>query len=205
MRLGLLADIHEHAAHLRGALDALRGEGVDRLVFLGDVCGCGGGLEESVAMLDEAGAVGVWGNHDFGLCQKPDDELDRHYSPRLLAYMRRLEPRLQLGDCLFTHVEPWLDPTSLEDLWWFEGRPETPERVAQSFAATAARVLFVGHFHRFFLASRRGLEPWGGDAAVTLDPAERYLVGLGAVCEGRCAVFDTAASRLIPLDVRSSA
>src|SRR5690606_13269386 len=34
--------------------------------------------------------------------------------------------------CLFTHVEPWLDTTRLEDLWWFEGAHETPERLAQS-------------------------------------------------------------------------
>jgi hypothetical protein len=203
MRLGLLTDIHEDVAHLQRALAALRAEGVDRLVFLGDVCQMSERLEETVALLAEAGAVGVWGNHDFGLCHKPDEELSSHYSASLIRYMRGLAPRLEIDGCLFTHVEPWLDATSLEDLWWFEGLPDTPARVAQSFAAVPNRVMFVGHFHRWFVACRNGPLPWHGEGPITLDPSERYLVGIAAVCEGRCAVFDTETGTLTPIDVRT--
>ena len=33
---------------------------------------------------------------------------------------------------------------------------------------------------------------------ITLAPPERYLVAVGALCEGRCATFDTATSELVP-------
>ena len=46
----------------------LRRQGADRLVLVGDVCGMHTDLEETVGLLDDAGVVGVWGNHDFGLC-----------------------------------------------------------------------------------------------------------------------------------------
>ena len=47
---------------------------------------------------------------------------------------------LDVEGCLFTQVEPWLDPEKIEDLWYFDGPPETPEQVARSFAAVATPV-----------------------------------------------------------------
>jgi hypothetical protein len=35
-----------------------------------------------------------------------------------------------------------------------------------------------------------------------LEAGERYLVTVHAVCEGRCALFDTAFNVLVPFDVR---
>ena len=46
-----------------------------------------------------------------------------------------LQPHLEIGGCLFTHVEPWLDPHKVEDLWYFDGPPDSPEKLARSFAA----------------------------------------------------------------------
>ena len=70
MRLGILADIHEDVAKLTLALRHFRREGVERVVLLGDVFDTGKRLRETVALLAGAGAVGVWGNHDLGLCHE---------------------------------------------------------------------------------------------------------------------------------------
>src|SRR5947208_2163570 len=70
MRLGLLADIHEEVDLLRLALDRFRHEAVDQVVVLGDVAETGERLTETTLLLAGAGAVGVWGNHDFGLCRE---------------------------------------------------------------------------------------------------------------------------------------
>lgn len=203
MRLGILSDIHEDVDGLRRALSALGDAGVERLVFLGDVCRMSERLDETVALLASAGVGGVWGNHDFGLCRKPIDELAGHYSPAVVRYMRQLSPRLEIDGCLFTHVEPWLDPTILEDLWWFDGVPASPERVARSLSAVPHRLMFVGHFHRWFVAGRAGVADWAGTEPLSLGGPERYLVGVGAVCEGACGVFDTTACRLEPIDLRT--
>ncbi len=123
MKLGILADIHEELEHLRRALDALRDRGADRLIVLGDLFELGHRLDATVELLDEAGAVGVWGNHDFGLCRDPHEDVRRRFNERTMAFMGRLGPRLEVEGCLFVHVEPWLDPERIEDLWYFDDEP----------------------------------------------------------------------------------
>jgi hypothetical protein len=197
MRLGLLADIHEHVEELRHAIDVLRDHGADRFVVLGDVFETGRRIDETVALLREVAAVGVWGNHDFGLCCDPAEAVRLRYSPAVLDFLGSLRPRLEIDGCLFTHVEPWLDPHNLEDLWYFDGPPDTPAKLARSFAAVPHRVLVLGHFHRWLLGSPAGVSPWRGDGPVSLG-GERHLVVVHAVHAGWCAVFDTDTNDLIP-------
>jgi predicted phosphodiesterase len=199
MRIGILADIHESLTNLRWALDVLHEQDAERLVVLGDVFELGHRLKETVDLLSDAGAVGVWGNHDFGLCRgnaRPEDK--ERYGERVLAFMGSLQPRLEMDGCLFSHVEPWLDQEKIEDLWYFEGLPETTKQVARSFAAVPNRLIFVGHYHRWLLATPEGLQPWFGDHPIVLDAPLRYLVAVHAVCDARCALFDTGTNELIP-------
>lgn len=185
--MGILADIHEHLTHLRWAIEVLSEQGADRLVVLGDVFELGHRLGETVALLTGVGAIGVWGNHDFGLCRdNPRPEDRRRYGESVLAFMGSLQPRLEVEDCLFTHVEPWLDPEVIEDLWYFEGPPETPEQVSRIFASVSNRVMFVGHYHRWLLVTPDGVQPWSGDEPTVLEAGNRYLVAIHAVCDGKC-------------------
>jgi len=55
MRLGLIADIHEHVEFLRAALDRFRQEQVERVVVLGDVFETGERIEEICRVLAKAG------------------------------------------------------------------------------------------------------------------------------------------------------
>lgn len=69
MRIGILADIHEAIELLQRALAKFRHCGVDLVFSLGDACDTFspvGRAGEVVALLREAGAVGVWSNHDVG-------------------------------------------------------------------------------------------------------------------------------------------
>lgn len=203
MRIGILADIHEDLDNLRWALSALRGRGVDRLVVLGDVFDTGHRMAETVAMLDCDDIVGVWGNHDIGLCADYPGPGDRErYGGRTLDFMGRLEPRLRIEDCLFTHVEPWLDPEKIEDLWNAGGEPDTAEKLALSFGAVPDRVLFVGHFHRWLLATPQGPLAWEVGEPMVLDAGGRYFVIVNAVLGGYRALFDTGTRLLEPIDVR---
>jgi hypothetical protein len=205
VRIGILADIHENLTNLRWAINVLREQRADLLVFLGDVFELGHHLKETVDLLADAGAIGVWGNHDFGLClDNPRPEDRERYGECVLAFMGSLKPRLVVEGCLFTHVEPWLDPEEIEDLWYFEGPPETPDQVARSFAAVPNRLIFVGHYHRWLVATLECVRPWVGDRRIVLDVAHRYLVAVPAVCDGRCALFDAGTNELVPFAVESS-
>jgi hypothetical protein len=53
MKLGLLADIHEHTTQLQSAIAVLRMNGAERFVVLGDVFEMGKRLEETVSLLQE--------------------------------------------------------------------------------------------------------------------------------------------------------
>jgi hypothetical protein len=202
MRLGILADIHEEVQWLQMALERFRREGVEQVVFLGDLCCMGDRLEETVALLSTAGPVGVWGNHDFGLCQ--GEATGGKHSTTVVDFMATLRPRLEVEGCLFSHVEPWLDPTDIYQLWWFESIPDTPELAARSFDAWPQRVLFMGHIHRWLIATPAGRLDWDGTRPITLASPQRYLVAVAAVCDGKCAVFDTQTSELVPCDLAAS-
>ena len=61
MKLGILADIHEHTRELRKALAVLHEHGAERFVVLGDVFETGKRIEQTVRLLRQVEAVGVWG------------------------------------------------------------------------------------------------------------------------------------------------
>jgi predicted phosphodiesterase len=197
MRIGLLSDIHEDTGHLTQALGLLRREGVDRLVTLGDLFDNGQRVAETAGLLAAAGVVGVWGNHDLGLCHDPAPRFLARYPASVFDYLWTLRARVELDGCLFSHGLPhWdaYDPAA----YYLEGRPEAEAARAGIFAASGCRVTFVGHFHRWLAVTPEGALPWDGDAAIRLDPARRYLVVIAAVCDGWCAVYDTEACLLEP-------
>lgn len=204
MRLALLADIHENLENLRHAVDASRRLGAEAFIVLGDVYETGRRIDETVAVLRAVGAVGVWGNHDAGLCFDVAEKTRQRYTPAVLGFMGGLRPRAEIDGCLFTHVEPWLDPNKVEDLWYCDGPPDTAEKLGRSFAAVSNRVMFTGRFHRWLVGSPPGVLSWNGERPVVLDPAARHLVVIHAVADGHCAVFDTATGELTPVRAKSA-
>ena len=235
MKLGLITDIHEHVVTLRRALEHLAELRVDKIVMIGDVVEMGRRLEGTCQLLADAQVVGVWGNHDFGLCSEPEASVFSHISPRVRAqspvekgvrhlaatdgtvgesahcsepdpffntraYMGTLLPRLVVEECHFSHVEPWLDPTKLEDLWHFAGKPSEHGDFSRIFAATPHRLMFAGHYHAWQVVTPERVLDWHGETPITLAPG-RYFVVVGALCEGDYAVFDTETSLLTPLKV----
>jgi predicted phosphodiesterase len=198
MRIGILADIHEDAPRLALALQHFRWQGVEQVVVLGDVVfEVGRHLHETIRLLAGAGAVGVWGNHDLGLCHEPDERVKERYGGPALDFMQTLRPRLELAGCLFTHGLPHWDATD-PIVYYLGERPETVEGRTASFAASDHPVLFVGHFHRWLVACPQGRLPWDGTAPIFLQPDQRYLVAVAAVCDGWCTVFDTGSHEFVP-------
>lgn len=202
MKLGLLSDIYEEVGCLRRALSRFASEGVDQVVFLGDLFATGGEIDEVCRLLEDAGAIGMWGNHDFGWCGQSSKEHPLAHGETVRRFMSSLHPQLEIADCDFAHVEPWLNPEVIEDLWFFEGPPENQDRLDRIFNAVSSRVVFAGHLHRWMLATPKGVTEWSGTEPVDLRPGERLFVTVGAVCDGRFATFDTSEHQLRPFDCR---
>ncbi len=204
LRIGILSDIHEAVEPLERALVALRELGAERIVVLGDLLDMGERIDAVVRLLTSAGATGVWGNHDFGLCRNPPERASDLFPAAVLEFFRRLSPRLVIGDCLFTHVSPCVDPERIEELWSPESFVGSPESIQRSFAAVPHRILCLGHAHRWLLATPEGIQDWTGAGPVALSREGRVLLGIHAVLWGRCALLDTDASQLVPIDVGRS-
>jgi hypothetical protein len=201
VRIGIVADIHEAVEPLARALAEFRRRGVDQVVNLGDACDTLslGKTGEVVALLRDCGAVGVWGNHDFGACYDVPDEVRRRTPPDVLEYLATMQPHLVLGGCRFTHNETWLDPHKMEDLWYYEGLPDTPEKAARSFAAAPERRLFIGHLHQWLAMTPAGRVDWNGERPLTLELGQRYLIAIAAVLDGWCALYDSASTVFTPI------
>jgi hypothetical protein len=208
MRIGLVTDIHNHAAELAAALAAFRRHGVDRVVTLGDTCDAfspGSGAAAVVALLREAGAVGVWGNHDFALSCRFYEAIRDRYDPATLEFMAGMEPWLEIDDCHFSHEEPWVDPYDPAQMWAVdELPPDLVDRARRSFAAVPHRVLFMGHYHRWVVVTPAGPVEWDARQPLVLEKAQRYAVVVGPVFAGWCGIYDTAATVLTPICCRES-
>ncbi len=194
MRIGIVTDIHDEAEQLARALAELRSQAVDAIVSLGDTSDLHGKWQNVggvAGLLERYGVIGVWGNHDHGLCRDVSEEARKKFPASALAYMATMRPRLELGGCHFTHVEPWLNPESIEDLWCFSGRPEDEDRAVKSFAAFSQRAAFMGHCHRWLAMDNTGRVEWDGTAPLPFEPQKRYLVVVAPLFRGAFAVIDT--------------
>ena len=200
MKLGLLTDIHEHTDNLSKALFVLSEQQVDQVVVLGDLVESGQNLDETCRLLADAKAIGVWGNHDFLLCTSPSRQNQKKFSPLTLQFMATLSARLTIEDCYLSHIEPWLNPECLEDLWYFEGAPKSGRNLKRIFAAVPQRVLMMGHYHKWMLATEQEIIAWQGERPVSIEN-DRHFVVLGPLCRGHFAVYDTDTSLLAPFSV----
>jgi hypothetical protein len=205
VKLGIVSDIHEAVELLELALAGFRRAGVDRVVTLGDLFETGPRLERTVELLEQAGAVGVYGNHDHGLCVDPSQFAREHYSRRVLDYMGTLLPRMEIDGFLFAHREPWLDCREITDIWHADERPLTPELLARSFDATPHAAILIGHFHRWQALGRAGPLPWDGRAPIRFAPDTPTMMIVHAVCDGYAAILDTEAGLLEPRDLYADA
>jgi diadenosine tetraphosphatase ApaH/serine/threonine PP2A family protein phosphatase len=185
VRLGVVADVHANLPALEAALAAL--SGVDALVCAGDLVGYGAQPNECVALLREAGARCVMGNHDLMALGDDDhgvtDELvltTMAYTRRALddrgrAFLAQLPAGLELGDdVVVAHGAPG-------DPWHYVRAPgDAAAQLAR--IPPSARVLLVGHTHRPLAVD---------DAARTAEPTEvalgdaRWLLNPGAVGQSR--------------------
>ena len=206
MRIGLITDIHNHAAELAVALACFEQRGVDRVLTLGDTCDSLGSGEEAAqvaALLDACGAMGVWGNHDYGLCREVHPRARERYPAIVFEVMARMHPRLMIGEYHFSHRESPIDPLEITQLWELGEDSRGPDglfRLAgRAFSAVDSRLQFVGHYHQWWAATPEGPLDWTGDRTLRFDPTSRYFVVVGPVFAGWCRVLDTDDGTLEPL------
>ena len=92
MRIGILSDIHANREALEATLADMRGVGVERIVCLGDVVGYNTDPSPCIAVLREAGAVCVAGNHDRAVTRQIPTDGFSVRAIRAIAWTRKRLP-----------------------------------------------------------------------------------------------------------------
>ena len=153
MLLALFSDIHANRQAFSACLEAARGRGAQRIVFLGDFVGYGGDPEwtvDTAIRLIADGAVAVRGNHDEAIATTSETmnaqaqvaiewTRDRLSAPQR-RFLAELPLSLQEEDRLYVHSE-----ASAPSHWNYV---QSATDAARSLIATPAHVTFCGHFHR---------------------------------------------------------
>lgn len=204
MRLGLVTDIHNDHASLCRALEIFRSLQVDQVVTIGDSCDAFAppdGADEVASLLTSCGAVGVWGNHDFHLCHDISNDSRGKFASTTFDFMQKMRPHLEIDGCYFSHKDASIDPHDVGQLWGFEDDSlDLGARARAAFAANQYGRQFMGHYHCWWAATPEGPINWDGSNPLVLNPRERYVVIIGGVFQGKCAVFDTVTGVLDSLD-----
>ncbi|WP_376959909.1 metallophosphoesterase family protein [Azospirillum sp. A26] len=219
MKIALISDIHANLEALQATLDAIQAEGVKRIVCLGDIVGYNTDFAACIALLRQAGAVCIAGNHDRAVAGLIGTDGFSGPAARAVAWTgARLDedsrafltalPLTADVDGALVAVHGALHPEMGKELV----RLDDDGKRALSLRALAAhpsgaRICAFGHTHR------AGLWEWrdGAVQAVSLDePAGAelrvdglYLLNPGTVGEPRgadaraCfACYDTATRRV---------
>ncbi len=193
-RIGLLADSHGDLERTERAAAALLDAGAERLIHLGDFCDT---VQEAswvrvMETLQRHRMLAVKGNNDF-LVETILKERAPGPDPAegvLRAYLKALPmTRIEDGLC-FAHSLPY---DSLRS--FYEPVDDgTTAKAVPIFRATPHRILFCGHAHTPVLFRwRQGAatrEAIPADKPVRLAAAERYIIVVGAVEDGECALYD---------------
>ncbi len=155
MRFGLIGDIHAEDDRLAAALEIFRNEETDRVLFVGDVADGLGDLDRCAALLTNAKALGVRGNHDRWLLADSMRSLRNAHlrdaiDPKTLAFFESLPTIRELdtphGSLLLCHgvahndmvrLQPDTDGYALE----------TNDALAELLTANRYALVVGGHTH----------------------------------------------------------
>jgi diadenosine tetraphosphatase ApaH/serine/threonine PP2A family protein phosphatase len=207
MRIGIFSDVHANIEALGAVVEALKQEGVDLYVSIGDTVGYGASPNECCDVVRELTEATVLGNHDAAVAGRMDysyyydaarSVLDNHaalLSDENMAWLQSLPYRYPMGDLgvQFSH-----------------GSPVCPEEFDYVFALDQARELlphadslpiatFIGHSHlcKVFILDE-GEVTEVTSTAFQLRENVHYIISVGSVGQPRdydnrasFAIYDT--------------
>ncbi|MEM7144153.1 MAG: LamG-like jellyroll fold domain-containing protein [Verrucomicrobiota bacterium] len=190
MRYAIFSDIHANRQAWESVLLDIQGIGVDALACLGDVVGYG---PKPQAVLDGIRGVTsnfVLGNHDAAVCGRMDASIFNEQAREVIEWTRE---RIDEEGLQFLSEVPFAIES--EDVFFVHAEVPEPgrfgyvtdtEMARESFEATEARLIFLGHTHEpMVYVEEAGEVHCHGPADFHTRAGQRYLVNVGSVGEPR--------------------
>jgi putative phosphoesterase len=196
-RIGIISDIHGNLEALEAVLKAVRSDGVDYLVQLGDLVGYNADPQECLQIIKNSNVISILGNHDLAVLEPQMMESFNVLAHQALHYSR---------DQLAPQDIRYLQSLPLGEVLWdryllCHGTPENLETyILNVFQAKRVfnllgkryqgiHVCFFGHTHvqKLWICDQRGkvFSPANSARSVSLDPELMYLINPGSVGQPR--------------------
>lgn len=195
MRIGILGDIHSSVEALETVVAALRDDGADIFVQVGDIVGYGPEPSACIEMVRELGCVVCLGNHDAAVLDLLDTSYFNQFARAAiewtrgqlgeqdLAYLRGLP--LVVRQPPFTVVHGTLHmPEQF-------GYVISPVEALESLQHQDTTLCFVGHSHvpAMYLANQGALRDlrvvMNSEAEISYADYDRVLMNVGSVGQPR--------------------
>jgi diadenosine tetraphosphatase ApaH/serine/threonine PP2A family protein phosphatase len=202
MRIGIFSDTHANLEALSAVLGALKQEGVDKYVCLGDTVGYGANPNECCDLVRGIAAFTILGNHDAAVAGRMDysyyydaarHALDLHASmitPDNLRWLQSLPYEVREGHISFCHGSP----INIEEFEYIFA-PEQAARCLPEWTRLAD-VTFIGHSHlcKSFALTQTDVHEVVAQK-FELRPGHKYIISVGSV--GQPRDYDNRASYTI--------
>lgn len=203
MKVGAISDVHSNLEALSAVLDFFRKKGVEQIICLGDVVGYGPNPEACIEHLQNAPAITVAGNHDWGVAGKTPLNRFNHLAAAALLWTKK---RLRKEHISFLKDLPLT--IDFDSLHLVHASPSAPKRweyiftIDEAFSEIRARsfdICLVGHTHRPLIVEKPAHGPARAIPLSTFSllPDARYLINIGSVGQPRdgdpracCALID---------------
>lgn len=226
MRIGILGDVHSNLEALQAVLEAMRNDGVDHWLQVGDVVGYGPDPIPCIEIIQELGAHVCLGNHDAAVVGILDTDYFNEYAQQAVLWTRdhiRDEDREWLRALPFViHHEVYtLVHGTLNEPEQF-GYVMSPVEAKDCLRKQDTLLCFVGHSHvPAIYMERPEMTPheldvlYHGELEHDTQGCSKILVNVGSVGQPRdedpraaYALFDTetghASIRRVEYDIATT-
>lgn len=189
MKYGLFSDIHGNLEALQAVLDALRKEGVDNYICLGDIVGYGANPRECLKLIKDLNSSTIAGNHDYAAVNLTDlDYFNSYAKEAVLWTQNQLEEvdRDFLAGLKLVHHFPSFTivhaTLRVPEEWnyilsTYEAR--------QNFQLLTPSLLFVGHSHVPLVFEGNANYRYYFREVVNLEEGKKYIINIGSVGQPR--------------------
>ncbi|MEA3223725.1 MAG: metallophosphoesterase family protein [Thermodesulfobacteriota bacterium] len=203
-KIGLIADSHSKNSLMLTAIHTLRAMGASTFIHLGDICDSlmPENLDEAVEILNRYKVKAILGNNEYMLISEYLLNHADGLKEATISFLKELPYTIVAGEICFTHSLPFDWPAATR-------RPikEYLPVLMESNRPHPHRIIFRGHSHS---PSVIEIED-GCMEELTLDPGEKitlykeriYVITVGAVENGACALFDPASYEFCPVSLTS--
>ncbi len=191
MRYALLSDVHGNLEALKAVLKDIKGEKIDKKIFLGDVVGYYSDPNKCAKLIKKHCDIHIMGNHDYAVMGLMNLELFNVYAREAMEWTQKKVKHKWLDFINSFHMSYELD-----NFVMVHANPMVPDRwdyilsveeADENFHHFDHQVCFIAHSHRpvFIVKSGNTTSDFIESDSIDIVDGKRYIINVGSVGQPR--------------------